>query len=47
MNAGPFQDKNKLGCQLSTVQKDVMTKVNTPGKDGGVGEEDSRSMSKL
>ena len=32
MNAGPFQDKNKLGCQLSTVQKDVMTKVN---KDGG------------
>ena len=35
MNAGPFQDKNKLGCQLSTVQKDVMTKVNTPGKDGG------------
>ena len=35
MKAGPFQDKNKLGCQLSTVQKDEMTEVNAPGKDGG------------
>ena len=27
--------KKNLSCQLFTVQKDAMTEVNAPGKDGG------------
>ena len=30
-----FKIKKNLSCYLFTVQKDAMTEVNAPGKDGG------------